>query len=264
MQMSRFFFAGIIRPPSVLKDRIDANQPAIKRMHIAFNHLNVDGPPVAHNRDATAGLAALANARVGLAKQSNDLQEELNTRRHQLLCFHFLMEYPGAEGAIVENIWKLRDRLDNKQLADIVRLIAKLEAEKMSWEKVRQVMTIEAAKSHWQNRLGYLLWQWRGRDLYEPSRAGYYENRNVVRMMVIDMALYSFEEQNGHFPDKLEQLIPEYFDSLPEDPHGKGSFQYRLTDDQVILYSVGPNGIDEEGKGDDVVFQPPAQQSATP
>jgi hypothetical protein len=249
---------------SVLKDRIEANQPAIKRMHIAFNELNVDGPKVIHDRDATVGLAVLANARVGLAKQSNDLQEELNTRRDQLLCFHFLMEYPGAEGEIVENIWKLRDKLDNKQLADIVRLIAKLETEKMPWDKVQQVMTIEAAKSHWQNRVSYLMWEWSGRDLYENNRTWYFESCIKARTLAIDMALYSFNEQNGQLPNTLEELVPKYFDSLPEDPYGEGPFQYRLKDNQVILYSVGPNGIDEQGQGDDIRLQPPVPQSATP
>jgi hypothetical protein len=146
---------------------------------------------VVHDRDATVGLVTLANARVGLAEKSNDLLEMLSTRRDQLLCFHYLMEYSGAEEGIVANFWQLRKRMNSAQLTDTIRLIAKLEYEKAPWNKVQELMTIEAANSHWQNRLSYLLWEWYGRDPYEHYRTWYHESRIKVRMLAIDMALYS-------------------------------------------------------------------------
>jgi hypothetical protein len=77
------------------------------------------------------------------------------------------------------------------------------------------------------------------------------------------MALYLNKELNGRLPDELEELVPEFFDSLPIDPYSNGPFKYQIEGGQAILYSVGKKGIDEKGKGDDTLFQPPGQP-ATP
>jgi hypothetical protein len=252
----------------VLENRIKANQPATERMHLGFARLDVDGPRVAHDEDATIGLLALANARAELATRNDDPTAILNAKHDQLLYQQYIEDrpegIPALEESVVSDVWMYRDRLTSEQRNEMIRFIAKIEAEKPSWSEVQRQRIIIDSKEHWQNRIGNAVVKLYGREPYEHVRYWYFESRLKVRMMAIDMALYSFNEQYGHLPDGLEQLVPEYFDSLPEDPHGKGPFQYRLTDGQAILYSVGPNGIDEQGQCDDVIFDPPVQQSATP
>ncbi|MBN1506283.1 MAG: hypothetical protein JW955_05530 [Sedimentisphaerales bacterium] len=47
------------------------------------------------------------------------------------------------------------------------------------------------------------------------------------------------------------------------DPLTKQPFAYRPTGDSIILYNVGPNGIDEGGtSGDDYHFWPPSARWA--
>jgi hypothetical protein len=251
-------------PSNILEARIKANTPAIERMRKGFEHLNEDGPLVVHDEEATVGLLTLANTRAELALRHNDPHDILDTRKDQLLCFHYLSIYYNVDRGIVSDFWQLKDRLDSKPLSDTIRLIAKLESEKLPWNEVQKTLLIDNAKEHWQNRLRSFIVKWYGRDPYELDRTWYHENRNIVRMMAIDMALYSFNKQKGHLPGTLIDLVPEFFDSLPIDPYSNGPFKYQIKGGQAIIYSVGKNGIDEQGKGDDMLFQPPVQQPATP
>jgi hypothetical protein len=75
------------------------------------------------------------------------------------------------------------------------------------------------------------------------------------------IALRRYTKANGHWPQSLEEVKslapPEVF----IDPLNGGSFVYKLTEDDFVLYSKGKNNIDENGsrKGtaDDWLIWPP-------
>ncbi len=61
---------------------------------------------------------------------------------------------------------------------------------------------------------------------------------------------------------ELAQLVPDYLDHVPRDPHVDAELQYRRSGGDYLLYSVGPNAEDEEGRdeesepyGDDVAIR---------
>ncbi len=60
-------------------------------------------------------------------------------------------------------------------------------------------------------------------------------------------ALRRFRNQNGHWPESLEALLPFVDKNIFIDPQNNNFFTYKLTDDGFILYSKGPNNIDENG-----------------
>jgi len=65
----------------------------------------------------------------------------------------------------------------------------------------------------------------------------------------IACALERFRLANGHYPASLDALSPSFIDPLPTDVIGGDAFRYRLTSDGTyLLYSVGWNGIDDDGK----------------
>ncbi len=63
------------------------------------------------------------------------------------------------------------------------------------------------------------------------------------------VALMLCKNKTGEWPEKLDEIKP-YLSSedILIDPQNKGSFVYKLTGDSFILYSKGPNNIDENGQ----------------
>ncbi|MBL8762053.1 MAG: hypothetical protein JNL50_12205 [Phycisphaerae bacterium] len=83
----------------------------------------------------------------------------------------------------------------------------------------------------------------------------------------------------GRYPEKLDELVPEFLPGVPEDPYFEKGFVYERGDDPAAkgtytLYSVGDDGEDNgglraehehdalvpAGKGTDFVFMPPASK----
>ena len=79
-------------------------------------------------------------------------------------------------------------------------------------------------------------------------------------------ALEAYHRDNGEYPAALDDLRGRYMDELPLDPFSGEAFRYILEEGGFLLYSVGPNGVDEKGrghndfpKGDDIRRRMPPQ-----
>jgi general secretion pathway protein G len=86
------------------------------------------------------------------------------------------------------------------------------------------------------------------------------------QLSAIDQALQLYKADHGQYPKSEEGL------AAMVDPSHKGRgyladravlidpwghvYVYRRTDDTYSLYSRGPNGVDDGGKGDDIVGPP--------
>ncbi|MBI2929973.1 MAG: hypothetical protein HYY24_30310 [Verrucomicrobia bacterium] len=68
-----------------------------------------------------------------------------------------------------------------------------------------------------------------------------------LRLLTCAVALRWYQLESGAYPTQLAELVPRYLPELPRDPFSAGSFVYRRTGDGFRLYSVGPNGKDEQG-----------------
>jgi hypothetical protein len=86
------------------------------------------------------------------------------------------------------------------------------------------------------------------------------EHRNLF----VAFALAAHRADTGTYPSKLGDLVPKYIDSIPTDLYSGKALIYRLEKSGCVLYSVGPNGIDDGGREatDDIVVRltlPPKQ-----
>ncbi len=81
--------------------------------------------------------------------------------------------------------------------------------------------------------------------LVEYPRPQYLNARN---MAWVAAALARHKAERGAYPDSLEALVPQILPSLPDDPYGQGPLRYRHTGGNALLYSVGPNGRDDNGQ----------------
>ena len=75
------------------------------------------------------------------------------------------------------------------------------------------------------------------------------ENRStaLTRLNTLSLALTVYRTEHGDYPESLSELENE-FDDLPTDPFSGETFRYRREDDGFVIYSVGPNLRDNDGK----------------
>ncbi len=70
-----------------------------------------------------------------------------------------------------------------------------------------------------------------------------------LELMRLAATLSVFRAENGHYPEKLDDLVPRFAASLPIDIYSEKPPIYRPDDDRAgfLLYSVGENGGDDGG-----------------
>jgi hypothetical protein len=69
------------------------------------------------------------------------------------------------------------------------------------------------------------------------------------RNLSIAFALAAYQRDKGRYPDKLDELAPTYLKTIPNDLFSKKPLIYRPQGNGYLLYSVGLNGIDDDGRG---------------
>lgn len=82
-------------------------------------------------------------------------------------------------------------------------------------------------------------------------------------------ALAAYRADNGKYPAKLDEIAPKYLANIPGDIFSGKPLIYKRSDNSYLLYSVGVNGLDEEGrsiddtpKGDDLRVRMPVPEPA--
>jgi hypothetical protein len=80
------------------------------------------------------------------------------------------------------------------------------------------------------------------------SPQGFVRTQTEMNLALVACALERFRMAEGHFPDKLDALVPALLEKLPPDIMNGEPLKYRLTGDgRFVLYSVGWNEIDDGG-----------------
>lgn len=70
-----------------------------------------------------------------------------------------------------------------------------------------------------------------------------------VELNSLAFALAAYRADHGAYPEKLADLVPDYVEKLPADFFSGSKPHYRREGTGYLLYSVGPNGKDDGGKG---------------
>jgi hypothetical protein len=64
----------------------------------------------------------------------------------------------------------------------------------------------------------------------------------------VAIAAVRYRATHGAPPDILRALVPEFLDTVPQDPFNGYSILYRQLDDGFVVYTVGENGVDDRGQ----------------
>jgi hypothetical protein len=116
-------------------------------------------------------------------------------------------------------------------------------------------------EAEWANDFGAclrLLWQGNafGKVLVEIFRPDSQMDIKIVCHARCDqagarilIALRRYERRNGHLPEKLEDLVPEFIEEVPRDPFDDQPLRYSR--ERRILWAVGENLRDDGGSKKD-------------
>ncbi|KKL19157.1 hypothetical protein LCGC14_2468320, partial [marine sediment metagenome] len=67
----------------------------------------------------------------------------------------------------------------------------------------------------------------------------------------VAIALAGFRAETGRWPERLGQVSPKYLKKVPVDLYTGEALLYRVEGERCIVYSLGANGIDDDGQGGD-------------
>jgi hypothetical protein len=89
----------------------------------------------------------------------------------------------------------------------------------------------------------------------------------VERNLRVAFAMAAYHKDNGHYPEKLEDLAPKYLAAVPDDAFNGQPLIYKPEKNGYLFYSVGPNGKDDGGRwydddppGDDIRVKMPVPE----
>jgi hypothetical protein len=68
-----------------------------------------------------------------------------------------------------------------------------------------------------------------------------------MRSALVMVAVERFRQAHQRWPNALEELVPPFLEKIPDDPYTGTRLLYRRLPDGVVIYSVGPDGVDNGG-----------------
>jgi ABC-type transport system involved in multi-copper enzyme maturation permease subunit len=73
------------------------------------------------------------------------------------------------------------------------------------------------------------------------------EGRAELRCAALALAAEQFRRRLGRWPERLDELTPDFLTKVPTDPFGGAALRLRRLPDGLVIYSVGPDGTDDGG-----------------
>ena len=69
-----------------------------------------------------------------------------------------------------------------------------------------------------------------------------------MRCSILMVASERYRQANGRWPGQLKDLVPNYLANVPLDPFTGDELKMRQLPEGLVIYSVGPNRIDDGGQ----------------
>jgi hypothetical protein len=145
---------------------------------------------------------------------------------------------------------KLLPQLKGEETRGLAAALEKIDREGVTWDEVMQG---EKRFAYAQLRQGFhpisfAQELWGGRQSRQKAELKHKAMSGRIRLLATELALRSYQAEQGRPPTSLEQLVPQYLQRVPDDPFRAGPVVYQLQKTNWLLYSVGEDGVDDGGK----------------
>ncbi|MGH7972807.1 MAG: hypothetical protein ACREIC_29180, partial [Limisphaerales bacterium] len=145
---------------------------------------------------------------------------------------------------------KVVPKLSREDARIVLTDLEKVDADHVSWAEVLRGEKYYV-RYQLRHRLNPILWVmswWQTREAMERAET---KHKIVVaheRLLAGELALRSYQSAQGRAPARLDDLVTNYLSTVPQDPFTGRPFIYRSQGTNWLLYSVGPDGIDDGGR----------------
>lgn len=154
----------------------------------------------------------------------------------------------ACTGIGLAGVFEIRQHLNSQQCAEVIDAINELivRAEPFADVAYRDRVWTQRAMG-WMAHLSQLL------DPEDHSGASYEWARQLelakCRLLMAELALVAFENEHGRLPDSPQELLSDMLPAMPIDPLSPtgAPLQFKRTKSGYILYSVGRDGVDDNG-----------------
>ena len=157
-----------------------------------------------------------------------------------------------AGGVHYTAMYSLLDQVELLSRDDCLRLQKKLQASPLQLDEIHGVIRRDQAYMRQVHGLYmHVMMSRMIRSQQQQSLAEMQKIDNIHAVMntllQTHLALRAFQLDNNQYPETLDELVPDYLEKLPQDSFASKPLHYRQTDDSYLLYSVGPDGVDNQG-----------------
>ena len=144
---------------------------------------------------------------------------------------------------------KLTPKLDAKQCREVASALENIDAKRESIEVVLQQERTWACRTYGLiEQIDRLISFKSLRQSEQKHAARIKRHQTGMRLLTIELALRCFQSEQGRVPLRLEELTPKYFQCVPMDPFSDQPLVYHAQGTNWLLYSIGPDGVDDGGK----------------
>jgi hypothetical protein len=145
---------------------------------------------------------------------------------------------------------KVVPKLNPDEARAVSKDLDKLDTVRVTWAEVqrgeRQFMRYQLRNRF--NPIMLVMGWWQIRQAMQKAEL---KHKTVVaheRLLVAELALRCYQFEQGHPPARLDDLATNYLSHVPVDPFSEQPLVYRAQGTNWLLYSVGPDGVDDGGK----------------
>jgi hypothetical protein len=144
---------------------------------------------------------------------------------------------------------KLVPKLSGGQIRPLLGELEQINSNEVSWEEVlRNENRLTSARIGPMKLVFYLLQAGRIRAMRSASEEKHELAVAQLRLLTVELALRCYRFEQGQTPGKLDLLVPKYLQRVPSDPFSGHALVYRPQGTNWLLYSVGPDRVDDGGK----------------
>ncbi|HTL16557.1 MAG TPA: hypothetical protein VL793_04930 [Patescibacteria group bacterium] len=145
---------------------------------------------------------------------------------------------------------KILPRLNREECRAVLAQMKTLDKTHVTWSEVsageRQFTRYQMRHNF--NPIMWVMGWWQSR---RAVRAGEIRHKVAIaneRLLLADLALRCYQVDTGTVPKSLADLVPNYLGTLPQDPFDTKPVRYLSQPSGWLVYSVGPDGVDDAGK----------------
>jgi Bacterial type II secretion system protein G. len=156
----------------------------------------------------------------------------------------------ACEGVGSIPLVKLLPKLTCEQVRPLIADFEKIDDTSVPWSEVLQNENrfARAQLGNYPNPIKLVSDLRQARDTRRASAERHDLAAAHLRLLIVELALRTYRCDQGKAPVNLTQLVPKYLQSLPKDPFSSNPLVYRPAGTNWVLYSLGPDRVDDGGK----------------